>query len=273
MQQLDWAKSMCIFWSVRQIQPVLPTTLSMCQWLRQFSIQTPCAFSWVFCLECSNDHITSGKLMNVEHYSVHAVLFRSRWTCSLPRWNTFGKHLAWGRDAANMLFFPWTGRSSSHQQGQELTWWPHWAGSWAAASRECLATTSSDQTGPGVGVMSRWEVRETSELSDRLLFPPGGELAFWIHAVSLTMAAFTDELSILGRRDRGPWDREGDMGLESILMSACSKWKYVFPSYFYTLPKADSIKRMEAGTQWCLNEWCCLWPPPRIIRILYLSLV
>ena len=36
------------------------------------------------------------------------------------------------------------------QQGKELTWWLHWAESWAVASQECQVTTSTDRTGPVV---------------------------------------------------------------------------------------------------------------------------
>lgn len=120
VQQPDPAKSMCIFWSARQTRAALPSTLSMCRWRYQFSIQTHRVFSEVFCLECSNDRITSRDLMGAEHYWVNASsLFLWLPVCSLPSWNAMqsSKHFTWNLNIWMCAAFPRTDWATTSKLG------------------------------------------------------------------------------------------------------------------------------------------------------------
>lgn len=101
-------------------------------------------------------------------------------------------------------------KSYNQQLKQELTWWLHWAGSLAVASQECQATTSTDRTGPVVYMMSQRIIIITFIWIGMI------SAENVLHTHTHTIAAFTEEVSMLGRSDRGPWDREVNINSRSV---------------------------------------------------------
>lgn len=75
----------------------------------------------------------------------------------------------------------------------QLTWWRRWEESSVGEPQECRGTKGNDQTGPVV--KSREKVVFTHKNIK--------SAQFW-EKNNLTIAAFTEEPSMLGRRDRGP---------------------------------------------------------------------
>lgn len=114
-----------------------------------------------------------------------------------------------------------------------------------------------------------WWGKDASQLHLNILIP-AERFSSPSHTGQLTIAAFTEELSMLGRSDRGPWDGKVNISVESNSRSKCLNSNDVesqlihshlqamlncfLPSSFCCRPFGQLLKMEVWRSVWCLNE-------------------